>query len=358
MEELVSVIMPAYKSQATIKKSIESVLSQSYSNLELIVVVDGVDDSTFEVCSSIKDERLHVYQKENGGVVGAYCYGIKKAKGSFIAFCDSDDTYRPGFLKKGMALLQEKDCDFVSFAYEVVKSNNILPQDKHNELHQDELHQDELNQNDFYVEETIRNTLENGLYDKAKIDSQVIPHLVFNSFIRQRMFILLVLRWNKIYKRSLIDSFVDSLDDKCRQIEDNFFIVNAVLKAQSFYIDNEFICYDYYIGQSSISSGWKDNSILEGYFYTIEKIAELTKDIKQIDPHQADFLAYDNARIVFHRCAKNADYKAAVSLLKLIRSNERVRQVKYSELKMLKNKIYHIGLKLHLDWLLYQIFKR
>lgn len=333
MEELVSVIMPAYKSQATIKKSIESVLSQSYTNLELIVVVDGVDDPTFEVCSSIKDERLHVYQKENGGVVGAYCYGIKMAKGTFIAFCDSDDTYRPGFLEKGMALLQEKDCDFVSFAYkELISESNI--------------------------ENNIYNTLNSGFYDKARIDKEVIPHLIFNSFYRDKMFILLVLRWNKIYKKSLIDSFVDSLDEKCRQIEDNFFIINAVLNANSFYIDNDFLCYEYNRGESSISSGWKDNSILEGYFYTIEKIAERTKNINQIDPHQADFLAYDNARIVFRRCAKNADYKAAVSLLKLIRSNERVRRVKYSELKMLKNKIYHIGLKFHLDWLLYLIFKR
>ena len=333
MEELVSVIMPAYKSQATIKKSIESVLSQSYKNLELIVVVDGLDDSTFDVCKSINDKRLRLYQKENGGVVGAYCYGIKQAKGSFIAFCDSDDTYRPGFLEKGMELINQFNCDFVSFAYkEIIVHNN--------------------------TEENIYNTLDSGFYDKPRINSEVMQRLVFNSFYRDKMFILLVLRWNKIYKKSLIDSFVDLLDEKCRQIEDNFFTINAVLNAESFYIDNDFLCYDYYRGESSISSGWKDNSILEGYFYTIERIAERVKEIPQIDMHQLDYLAYDNARIVFHRCAKNADFKAAASLLKVIRANERVRRVRYKELKMLKNQIYHICLKLHLDWLLYMIFKR
>ena len=333
MEELVSVIMPAYKSQDTIQSSIESVLSQSYKNVELIVVVDGIDDPTFKVCSLIKDERLRVYQKENGGVVGAYCYGIKKAKGSYIAFCDSDDSYKPGFLEKGMTLLQNYKCDFISFAY-----TEVISESK--------------------TEENIYNTLDTGLYDKDRINTEVIPKLIFNSFYRDKMFILLVLRWNKIYTKELINSFVDSLDEKCRQIEDNFFTINAVLNASSFYICNHFLCYEYNRGISSISSGWKDNSILDGYFYTIERIADRTKNVPQINPHQLDFLAYDNSRIVFRRCAKNASFKDAKALLKIIRKNERVKRVKFSELKMLKNRIYHIGLKLHLNWLLYQIFKR
>lgn len=333
MNELISVIMPAYKSAKTIKKSIESVLSQSYTNLELIVVIDGEEDNTYEVCSSINDNRLRIFQKENSGVVGAYCFGIKQAKGQYIAFCDSDDTFKPGFLEKGISLIEEKDCDFVSFAYEVVNPKGE-------------------------VVESIRNTIENGLYDKAKINSEILPKLVFNSFIREKMFILLVLRWNKIYKRKLVDTFVDSLDQKCRQIEDNFFTINAVLNASSFYIDNDFKCYEYCIGESSISMGWQNDSILDAYFYTIECIAKRTASVPEINPHQNDFLAYDNARIVFHRCARNADFKAAKALLEKIRKNERVRRVKFNELKMLKNKIYHIGLKLHLDWLLYQIFKR
>ena len=82
------------------------------------------------------------------------------------------------------------------------------------------------------------------------------------------------------------------------------------------------------------------------------------ESVPEINPHQVDFLAYDNARIVFRRCARNADFKIAKALLGKIRKNERIRRVKFGELKMLKNKIYHIGLKLHLNWLLYQIFKR
>ncbi|MCR4949653.1 MAG: glycosyltransferase family 2 protein [Treponema sp.] len=332
MSDLISVIMPAYKSQNTIERSVMSVLSQDYTDLELIVVVDGLDDSTYEVCSKIEDKRLRLFKKENGGVVGAYRYGIKQAKGKYICFCDSDDTYKDGYLTKAHELITQYKCDFVAFSYDLVNQDGT-------------------------VQESIRNYSETGFYDKQKIESEIIPHLVFNSFIRQNMYVILALRWNKIYTKELINSFIDSLDDNCRQIEDNFFIINAVLNCNSFYICNEFKCYNYYVMDSSISRGYSGNQILDAYFYTIECIAQRIKNCPLIDKHQVDLLAYDNARIVFHRCARNTDYKTAKNLLKTITANERCRSVKFSELKMLKNYIYHIGLKLHLYYILYIIFK-
>lgn len=332
MSDLISVIMPAYKSQDTIERSVMSVLSQDYKDVELIVVVDGVDDSTYEICSRINDNRIKLFKKENGGVVGAYRFGVKQAKGKYICFCDSDDTYKEGYLTRAHELIQQNNCDFVSFAYDVVSQDGT-------------------------VQESIRNYSETGLYDKQKIDSDIIPHLVFNSFVRQEMYVLLALRWNKIYTKELIDSFIDSLDEKCRQIEDNFFVINAVLNSKSFYICNEFKCYNYYVMDSSISRGYSGNQILDAYFYTAECIAKRIKDCPLIDAHQVDMLAYDSARIVFHRCAQNSDYKTARALLKTISKNERCKSVKFSELKMLKNYIYHIGLKLHLYYILYLIFK-
>ena len=114
-----------------------------------------------------------------------------------------------------------------------------------------------------------------------------------------------MLRWNKIYKKELIDSFTDILDDKCRQIEDNFFVINTILNSKSFYICNEFKCYNYLIADTSISSGYSDSSILDAYLYTISKIEKLAETNPLLNKHQVDFLAYDSARIVFHRCAKS-----------------------------------------------------
>ena len=333
MSHKVSIIMPAYKAQATIKKSINSILTQDYPDIELLVVVDGLSDETYSVVESMQDSHIKAFKKENGGVVGAYKYGISQASGDYIMFCDSDDTYKPGYISRAVELMEKHNCDFVSFAYDVVDSHDQL------------------------VEE-IHNTLPTGFYDQKKIQEEIIPHLVFNSFDRTQMFILLVLRWNKIYSRSLIEKFYSNLDENCYQIEDNVFTVNAVLNANSFYIDNDFKCYNYFISDNSISSGYQGNDILDRYFYSVEKIAQLTKGNPKISPSQVDFLAYDNARIVFRRCCKNADFNTACQLLNKIKKNERVQRVHFGQLSMLKNKIYHIGLKLHLYHLLYVIFKR
>ncbi len=333
MDELISIIMPAYKAEKTIKRSIESILSQDYKNIELIIVIDGFDDPTYEICKEINDSRLKIFRKENGGVVGAYKYGIKQAQGKYLGFCDSDDTYKAGFITKGISIIKENDCDFVSFAYDVVNSKGEIT-------------------------ESNRNYIDSGLYDYNTIQNDIIPNLIFNSFVREKMYPLLMLRWNKIYKKELIDSFTDILDDKCRQIEDNFFVINTILNSKSFYICNEFKCYNYLIADTSISSGYSDSSILDAYLYTISKIEKLAETNPLLNKHQIDFLAYDSARIVFHRCAKYTDYKTSKELIKRISKLDKILNVKFKELKMLKNFIYHLCMKLHLYRILYYIFKR
>lgn len=333
MDELISIIMPAYRAEKTIKKSIESVLTQDYRNLELIVVIDGFDDPTYDVCNGIKDSRLKVFRKENGGVVGAYKYGIIQAKGIYLGFCDSDDTYKQGFISKGISLIKENNCDFVSFAYDVVNSKGEIT-------------------------ESHCNYINTGMYNRNIIESDIIPNVIFNSFIREKMYPLLMLRWNKIYKKDLVNSFIDILDDKCRQIEDNFFVINTILNSKSFYICNEFKCYNYLIAETSISSGYSDASILDAYLYTISKIEELANDNPLLNKHQIDFLAYDSARIVFHRCAKYTDYKTSKELIKRISKLDKISNVKFFELKMFKNYVYHFCMKLHLYRILYYIFKR
>jgi glycosyltransferase involved in cell wall biosynthesis len=333
MDELISIIMPAYKAEKTIKRSIESILSQDYKNIELIIVIDGFDDPTYEICKEINDSRLKIFRKENGGVVGAYKYGIKQAQGKYLGFCDSDDTYKAGFITKGISIINENNCDFVSFAYDVVNSKGEIT-------------------------ESNRNYIDSGLYDYNTIQNDIIPNLIFNSFVREKMYPLLMLRWNKIYKKELIDSFTDILDDKCRQIEDNFFVINTILNSKSFYISNEFKCYNYLIADTSISSGYSDSSILDAYLYTISKIEKLAETNPLLNKHQIDFLAYDSARIVFHRCAKYTDYKTSKELIKRISKLDKVLNVKFKELKMFKNFIYHLCMKLHLYRILYYIFKR
>ena len=112
-ENMVSVIIPSYNREKTIKKAIESVLNQTYRDLEVIVVDDGSTDHTSQVIGEIKDERLRYIYQENAGACVARNRGIHLASGEIIAFHDSDDLWRADKLEKEMNALQKSGADVV-----------------------------------------------------------------------------------------------------------------------------------------------------------------------------------------------------------------------------------------------------
>ena len=111
--QLVSVIIPVYNKAHCIEKTIYSVLNQSFSNFEIIVVDDGSSDNSRYVIEKIVslDSRCKYFYKDNGGVSSARNYGLSKAIGDFVSFLDADDIYMPHFLKEMTARC--KDMDFV-----------------------------------------------------------------------------------------------------------------------------------------------------------------------------------------------------------------------------------------------------
>ncbi len=107
---LVSVVMPAYNAGRTIRGAVMSVLSQSYTSWELVIVDDGSTDGTAALIDSLAaaDERIRVIHAEtNGGVAAARNAAIAAARGSHIAFLDSDDGWHPGKLERQMQHMEE-----------------------------------------------------------------------------------------------------------------------------------------------------------------------------------------------------------------------------------------------------------
>lgn len=96
---LISIITPAYNSSKTIKETIESVLNQSFTDFELIIIDDGSKDNTVEIVKSIDDPRIILLTKENGGASSARNMGIKQAKADIIVFIDADDLWLKDRLK-------------------------------------------------------------------------------------------------------------------------------------------------------------------------------------------------------------------------------------------------------------------
>ncbi len=100
---LISVIIPSYNRASCLERAITSVINQTYDNLEIIVVDDSSTDNTEDIVKKFNDRRIVcIRHSENKGVSVARNTGIKKSKGSFIAFLDSDDQYLPEKIKKSL----------------------------------------------------------------------------------------------------------------------------------------------------------------------------------------------------------------------------------------------------------------
>jgi glycosyltransferase involved in cell wall biosynthesis len=102
---LVSIVLPAYNAASTVIQTLRSALAQTYPDLEVIVVDDGSTDGTAEVAAGISDTRVRVLSVDNGGVSRARNIGIAQALGSYIAFLDADDIWRPEKLERQLAAL-------------------------------------------------------------------------------------------------------------------------------------------------------------------------------------------------------------------------------------------------------------
>lgn len=105
----VSVIVPTYNRAHLVRETIDSILSQTFNDFELIIVDDESTDSTDEVVKSYKDKRIRYFKHQHHGIIAANRnYGIRRAKGKYIAFCDDDDLWFPQKLEKQVQEL-EKD---------------------------------------------------------------------------------------------------------------------------------------------------------------------------------------------------------------------------------------------------------
>ncbi len=95
----ISVIIPVYNAEETIKETLESVLSQTFSQFEIIVINDGSQDKTLEIVSRILDPRLKVLSYPNAGVSVSRNRGISQAAGEYVSFLDADDLWTPDKLE-------------------------------------------------------------------------------------------------------------------------------------------------------------------------------------------------------------------------------------------------------------------
>lgn len=126
---LISVVVPVYNAQRYITSCVESILNQTHSKLELLLIVDGATDRSLEICQQLsrQDPRITVVGKENEGVSATRNRGIEMAKGDYVAFIDADDTVAEDYLEVLLDALLSRDAQIALCHFAFVREEGIVP---------------------------------------------------------------------------------------------------------------------------------------------------------------------------------------------------------------------------------------
>ena len=242
--DLISIIIPVYKVEKYLEKCIESVLKQTYTNLQIILVDDGSPDNCGKICDEYakKDSRIEVIHKVNGGLSDARNVGISKAKGRYIGFVDSDDYIKEDMYEILLNLIKKYDADVsICNLYDVIDGN-----------------------------ECIRNK-ENGIREYSRLD--ILKEVLLDKNIQSYA-------WNKLYKKELFDEIKYPIGKKYEDIGTTFYVFE---KCNKIVVTSE--PEYYYLKRSdSLVNNVTESTVLDyteiiiqRYLYTRENIEELKK---------------------------------------------------------------------------------
>lgn len=204
----VSVIVPIYGIERYIGICIESILTQTYDNLEIILVDDGSPDRCGEICDlyAQKDSRIRVIHKANGGLVSARKAGLAASTGEYIGYVDGDDWIGPGFYESLVTLALISDADIVAAG----QSRDLFSKSEH-----------------FY------NSIAPGLYEGEKLLQLKKQMLSFGSFYRPGITTYV---WNKLFRREILWDYQMAVDERITIGEDGAVTYPALMACQRVYV--------------------------------------------------------------------------------------------------------------------------
>lgn len=217
----ISIIVPVYNSSKYLNKCLDSIINQSYKNIEIICINDGSTDKSLDILNEYKkiDDRVCVYTIKNSGVSCARNYGIKKSSGKYIMFIDSDDYIELDMIDRMMGTLLDEKVD-------IVRCNNFVE----------------------YFDKTIIEEyyLKNKLINK--IDSNIIDDIITSKLLTYCC--VLLVKKDILMKTNLFNT-------NLKIYEDRVFYLELFLKAKSIYFMED-VLYHYVINNSSCTQSYKN----------------------------------------------------------------------------------------------------
>lgn len=211
MDLLVSVIVPVFKVEQYLPRCVESIQSQTYQNMEIILVDDGSPDQCPAICDMYAqmDSRIQVIHKENGGLSDARNAGIEKARGDYLCFVDSDDYIQPTMIEHMISEAQENNVKLVITNLKTVDEKG------------------------YRVFESEKSPIHKGIFTAEEL----LPKLY------QKLGWYYIVAWNKLYHRSLFNKIRFPIG---KIHEDEYIVAQIMWKARKIVcIDSEEYIYIY-----------------------------------------------------------------------------------------------------------------
>ncbi|MBQ8300859.1 MAG: glycosyltransferase [Clostridia bacterium] len=232
MEPTLSIIVPVYNVGSFLSTCIDSILAQTFTDFELILVDDGSTDGSEKICDEYarKDNRIKVIHKENNGVVSARKTGLLAAKGKYAGYVDGDDFIEPDMYEKMVFYMQKHDCDLVMC--DVEHENKALPLSSGG----------------------IRIDIDGGFYDRQGLCEKLFPNMIYaGEFYNFGIYPVI---WNKLYKREKLIDFQLAVDENIRTGEDAACVYPYVWSSDSLYFMKNMSLYHYRHSQNQMTKSY------------------------------------------------------------------------------------------------------
>lgn len=249
---MISVIIPVYNSEKTIQKCLESVINQTYSNLEIIVVNDGSIDRSEELIKemAVKDGRIKWETIPNGGPAGARNVALEMATGEYIAFLDSDDWIEVNTYELMLEGIQKNNSEMCICGYRYVDDKKVW---------------------------SINQGIEDGFYDE-KACRDILLNLIFatgNNKIRPFTPLRLI-------RRSVIEKIGLRFNEKMIRSEDYLFLIVLHMSIKSIEVISSRLLYNYYQNESSITHKYLKN-YFDMFMLLYNGVRTITNDIEILE---------------------------------------------------------------------------
>ena len=183
--ELISIIVPIYNTEKYLHECLDSILNQSYTNFEVLLINDGSTDSSGTICQEYveRDSRFRYFEKDNGGVASARNLGLERSEGTYITFIDSDDWVEFNYLEVLYTALKENDTDVAISTYKRFAQDGVFYLRSYSKENDEFLNIGKRNRNSFLEILPKLGELDHSFYSISSklIKREIIGNLLFDE---------------------------------------------------------------------------------------------------------------------------------------------------------------------------------